>query len=218
MWSFLLWEQNSHIVLRYLIFNFLYVFSKEKKIAKLLKFKTNNNYCAIILTIKGDLRYSFLAKHPRYPLRWNHCRNLATVFRSRQNFFVVLLRPIRCLRRRREQPLPCRLRALLHLGLQPLVRLLRGRLAPGVDGSGNVGNGGPGGRGRMLSGGGGAVGDAEELVGNEVELLVDWTNDALDGFLNGADAGAVLCDGDGDDGVAHCGNFDGKLMLPCSLC
>jgi len=55
-----------------------------------------------------------------------------------------------------------------------------------------------------------------------VELVVYGTDDALDGFLNGADAGAFLGDGDEEGGAAHCGNFDGKLsrvfLLPCSLC
>jgi len=159
------------------------------------------------------LRYSFIAKHPRYPLRWNQCRNPTTLLCRRHNFFVVLLRPTRRLRRRREQPLPCRLRAVLHLRPEPIVCLHRHRFALGVDGSGDVGGRGPGRRWRMLYGGDGAIGNAEELVGNQVELFVYWTNEALDGFLNGADAGAVP----GDGGVAHCENFDGKLIIHLKL-
>lgn len=159
--------------------------------------------------MEGILRYSFIAKHPRHPLRWNQCRNPTTLLRRRHNFFVVLLRPTRRLRRRGEQPLPCRLRAVLHLGTKPIVRLLRRRFALGVDGCGNVRGRGPCRRLRMLYGGDGAVGNAEELVGNQVELFVYRTDDALDGFLNGADAG--------DGGGAHCENFDGKLIIHLKL-
>lgn len=52
-----------------------------------------------------------------------------------------------------------------------------------------------------------AVGDADELVRNEVELFVYRADDALDGFLHSVDAGALLGTNCGDGGkrmVATC--------------
>lgn len=59
-----------------------------------------------------------------------------------------------------------------------------------------------------------ALGDAEELVGKEVELLVDGSDDALDDFLHGADAGAVLrAMGHHGGGETHGGDRCGGVAL-----
>lgn len=48
-----------------------------------------------------------------------------------------------------------------------------------------------------------SVGDADELVGNEVELVVDGADGTLGGFLDGPDAGALLGASGGGGGATH---------------